>query len=428
MNRSIAPETQRIQQFNPPLCNWEERGGRLWHLGPRRNMGLVRLELCFPGGRMVQSQILQAQATMQLLLSGSQNQSEAELVAQLDALGVRHSFEADTHSHSLVFVFRPELTDRVLPFVFSEPWQCVYPEDKLNAYIQSSQAALARRQQSPSYWAQRNGMANLYGASSFLGQSADPKDYENLNPGILQSYKEQQLALENAMVLVSGQHSDEFCQKIDAFLPKNKHNLFIDNNLHSLSVPNAYLQSDTKIDKKLAHSKQVSMHWGLALGELSTEDRTALGLLNTVMGGYFGSRLMQDIREERGLTYGIGSRLNPALGGYTWTISSETKSDSIELVQEAVINHLNRLQQELIPTAELERAQAYFAGAFRAQFDGPFASAQRAKQNWIYGQTQKDLEGTLARLWSCTPPRLLELAQKHLNPDRFLVSLAGDLP
>lgn len=427
LDRSQKPETQSVTQFTPPSCGFELRNNRFVHLGPQRNIGLTRLELLFPGGRAVQNQILQASATLNLLLSGNSQFTESQLLKKIDSWGLRYQTEVQNESHSLVFVFRPEVAQEALPFLLEQLQLGEFPKERLNSYKQIQLASLARRQSTPSYWANRQVFESLYGKNSFLGKQADAEDFQSLTADPLIAFRDGNLGYKKARILVSGQYDDDFLNLIDRLLEKNNPKQLFNNNLTQKTTTAFELQIPTENSHTLPKSSQVSIVLARHLDNLSFTDRIGLSLLNTVLGGYFGSRLMQDLRESKGLTYGIGSRISPALSGYTWSISSEMKAESRELAKAAIHKNMQALITKAIPEEELNRAKAYFAGAFRAQFDGPFASAARAKQLWVRGQDEAELSQTLDTLWSCTGQNLQSLAEQHLQPQDYHLAQAGAL-
>lgn len=427
LDRSQKPLTQTVTQFTPPSCGFELRNNRFVHLGPKRNIGLTRLELLFPGGRAIQYQILQASASLNLLLSGNSQFSESQLLKKIDSWGLRFQTEVQNESHSLVFVFRPEVAHEALPFLLEQLQLGEFPEDRLNSYKQIQMASLARRQSTPSYWANRQVFESLYGKNSFLGKQADGEDFKVLSPEQLLNFRTQHMSYETARILVSGQYDDEFLNLVEHLLQKNNLNYLTNNILSKKQAPTIDLQNPDENSHSLPNSSQVSLVLARHIDNLTFADRIALSLLNTVLGGYFGSRLMQDLRESKGLTYGIGSRISPALSGYTWSISSEMKAASRELAKAAIQENMQALINKAIPEEELNRAKSYFAGAFRAQFDGPFASAGRAKQLWTRSQDEAELGQTLDTLWSCQSQTLQSLAEQHLQPQDYHIAQAGAL-
>jgi predicted Zn-dependent peptidase len=146
-----------------------------------------------------------------------------------------------------------------------------------------------------------------------------------------------------------------------------------------------------------------------------------------VLGGYFGSRLMQEIREKQGLTYGISSYFSPLWKGRTWNISGEMNSDNTDKAINAMGGIIEELQSHHIPIEELERAKRYYAGMFRSGFDGPFAQATKALQMLVRNYSESYYADTLEHIWDIDSAALLKLAQNELNTNSFVRVVAGDV-
>ncbi|HNB80813.1 MAG TPA: insulinase family protein, partial [Chitinophagaceae bacterium] len=142
-------------------------------------------------------------------------------------------------------------------------------------------------------------------------------------------------------------------------------------------------------------------------------------LLNTVFGGYFGSRLMSNIREEKGYTYGIHSYLYnyQRLGGFI--ISTEAGRDVCDATLEEIYSEMKRLREEEIPAEELQLVKNYLLGNLLGELDGAFQIIQRWK-NLILNGFSKDRFNDNIRIYKTTGSReLQELANKYLQPSDF---------
>jgi predicted Zn-dependent peptidase len=152
-----------------------------------------------------------------------------------------------------------------------------------------------------------------------------------------------------------------------------------------------------------------------------------LTLLNFVLGGYFGSRLMQELREKQGLTYGIGSYFKPAFDDYTWIISGEMNSENMEKTLVAIDSILIDLKTNLIDLEELTKLKQYYSGVFRSGFDGPFALSGKVQSNIMKHQDAKYYATVLPEIWSINSEEILRCANKYLTDNSFVIALAGNI-
>lgn len=111
---------------------------------------------------------------------------------------------------------------------------------------------------------------------------------------------------------------------------------------------------------------------GLPVIGRENPDFFALKLLCTILGGYFGSRLMSNIREEKGYTYGISSSIAAMRYGSYLTISTQTGTEFTRPLIDEVFAEIDRLRNEPVPTDEFITVQNYLRGDMARTLDSPF--------------------------------------------------------
>jgi predicted Zn-dependent peptidase len=154
-------------------------------------------------------------------------------------------------------------------------------------------------------------------------------------------------------------------------------------------------------------------------------DSHALSILITILGGYFGSRLMTNIREEKGYTYGIGSFVLTFKKASYLVISTEVGNEYIEPTLKEIAVEMKRLQTEPVSENELETVKSYLLGEFLRDFDGPFALAGSFKAINDFGLDYSFYDNYLHTLRTITSYELMSLAQRYLNPDDCYTVVAG---
>jgi len=154
-------------------------------------------------------------------------------------------------------------------------------------------------------------------------------------------------------------------------------------------------------------------------------DFHALSILVTIFGGYFGSRLMTNIREEKGYTYGIGSFVLTLKKASYLVISTEVGNTYIEPTLSEIALEMRKLQTEPISENELETVKSYLLGEFLRDFDGPFALASSFKAINDFDLDYTFYDEALKVLRNITSQELMALAQKYLNPEDFHTVVAG---
>jgi len=144
-----------------------------------------------------------------------------------------------------------------------------------------------------------------------------------------------------------------------------------------------------------------------------------------VFGGYFGSRLMANIREDKGYTYGIGSAMVSFRHAGYFTISTEVGAEVTKDAIKEIYFELNKLQTEKISENELSLIRNYMLGTFLRSIDGPFALADRFKGIYFNGLNYDYYERYVETIKSITPKQLQDLANKYLKKDEMIELVVG---
>ena len=149
-------------------------------------------------------------------------------------------------------------------------------------------------------------------------------------------------------------------------------------------------------------------------------------VLSTVLGGYFGSRLMQNLRERNGFTYGVFSAMvNFQQAGYL-ALATQVGTEVTQQALDEIAHEIEVLRTELIPEEELALVKNIMAGEMMRILDGPFGIADVTTENILCGFDNSQIQLNLQRIQSTTPEELRALAQKYLAPEDLVTVVAGD--
>jgi predicted Zn-dependent peptidase len=142
-------------------------------------------------------------------------------------------------------------------------------------------------------------------------------------------------------------------------------------------------------------------------------------VLNTLFGGFFGSRLMDNIREDKGYTYGIYSYMQNHVRDSAWMISTEAGRDVCEATVQEVYHEMKRLRDEEIPEEELMMVKNYLMGTILGDLDGPFQIIGRWKNLVLNGLDEGFFNDSVEIIRKIKPGELNELARKYLREEEF---------
>jgi predicted Zn-dependent peptidase len=142
-------------------------------------------------------------------------------------------------------------------------------------------------------------------------------------------------------------------------------------------------------------------------------------VLNALFGGFFGSRLMSNIREDKGYTYGIHSYLQNHIHDSAWMISTEAGRDVCEATIKEVYKEMNDLRENPVDDDELKLVRNYMMGSILGDLDGPFQIISRWKNIVLNNLDENYFYNSINTIKSVTPEELQQLAIKYLQPEEF---------
>jgi predicted Zn-dependent peptidase len=150
-------------------------------------------------------------------------------------------------------------------------------------------------------------------------------------------------------------------------------------------------------------------------------------LLNTILGGYFGSRLMSNLREDKGYTYGISSYISNYINGGFFSIATEVNANYTQAALDEIFLEINKLRTQAVGESELQLVKNYIYGTFLRNFDGPFALAERFRSARDFGLGFDYYKKSLDEILVVNPDDLIETAKKYLDPDYLIKLIVGSM-
>lgn len=353
-----------------------------------------------------------------LLLSGTPDKSSVVINESIDGLGGFFqsgvSMENAVISMYALREFLPQimvnLSDAITNVHFDDKETNEYLADRKQKHLQSLGKV--------SYLAQRKFQEKLFSSNSLYGSVMDISDLENVSrTDLIEFHKKHYLNGLQKVVIVGDFNDDKVSEILSTLAPFSNKNT-------------SQNDGDLQHDKGTFHVEkngalQTAIRVGRILFNKTHEDYLDFLVLNTILGDYFGSRLMSNIREDKGYTYGIGSMVNEfAETGY-FMIGTEVKSDVTEDTLKEIKYELERLQHEFVGEGELELVRNYLLGQLLKSADGPYAMIDL----YLSADMQdKDLEfynDAMAAVRNITPERIQELARKYLNWEDLTIVTAG---
>lgn len=383
---------------------------------------IVKIEVVFPFGGYHQEKPLQALTAANLLKNGTRNKSSAQISKAWDFMGSSLQVDAQKDLISVGFYclakYLPEAIE-LLSEILTEP---SYPEDEMELFLKNRKQKFLVDLKNVSYVARSKFAGLLYGNDHPYGNSLKPEDFEKLKRDDVLSFYNRFMQPDRCMIFVAGNFPDN-----TGYLLKNKLKPFhLKANTSKNSVYMPVMQQKTG---KHFISKNNASQSSVRIGKISLKrnhpDFHKLSLTNTLLGGYFGSRLMQNIRQNKGYTYGIHSGLVTLVHSSYFFITSQIGKQVVEQALPEIYKELKNLRTQPVSDEEINMLQNYLAGSFLRMFDGPFAQSQRWKEIILFDQQPSYFTDFLKTLKSIESEDFNEMTQQYLHEDQMTELVVG---
>ena len=390
------------------------------------NEPFLRIDIQWNHGFWFEQNFLSTRLMTRMLSEGTRQRSAAEWTTAVDHWGgqIRFSSEAEHTTASLMVLDR--FLPQVWPLFLEAITEPAFHQDELNSIIQSKIQHWHIESKKVSFLAGRQLRQMVYPFHHPEARLSTPENYEAIFRDHLLEAHHQLLSSKGMSLSVCGPKADvvvpDLMDGLQRFFPHAVLESKSGSSPEQLVVPNPS-PSEAFVPK--ADALQVSLRAALVWPPKTDPLYHRLKILVTVLGGYFGSRLMQNLREDLGLTYGVGARLHSYQNHSLMTIQSELMvgSETLALVQ--IRFEMDRLGREPLSVPEWGRVRSYLRGQLMAGLDGSLALIDRYWDLESYGLGEDYLREYLRNLDETSPADLMELASQFLQPEHLVVATAG---
>ncbi|SHN22111.1 Predicted Zn-dependent peptidase [Cyclobacterium lianum] len=368
VNRSEAPAFRIPDQINlmPPEHRTLAGGIPLYYM-PSPSIEAVKIELIFPVhySKAVLEKPLLPFFMLHMVLEGTTELPSEALDDFFDFHGSEVEVISGYERQGLSLLTTRKHLEKVLPVFRSLFTSATFPEKSLARKKSQKKLSIGIQREQTSARANQLIRAALAGKSHPFGYQATENDVDAISREDLLEYYSFGF-LSRPQLFVTGNLPEDSISTIaksfedlPLIVPKNDY------------FPVSRTARHREVEKKDG-ALQSSIRMGKWMVPMAHPDFPALSVFNTFLGGYFGSRLIKNIREEKGYTYGINSFLSNLYGSNYWMVAAEVKGGHGAEVIEEVYREIELLTRKPIPEEEIEIVRNYLSGALLANFSSPF--------------------------------------------------------
>jgi predicted Zn-dependent peptidase len=403
----------------PPVKQGSLSNGLPFYQINQGTQELVRIELVFWAGRPYEKHPLVARTASSLLKESTLYHTGAAIAEKFDYYGAGLStpFQMDT-ANVVMYALNKQLP-QVLPLFIEVLNSPAYLPKELAAYVNRRQQSLKEDLSKSEVLAYRHITECYFGSQHPYGYNSSPDQYDQLRTSWLKEHHDRCYNAQNGFALISG-HFDSTTEKlIHQALAQLRQGQA--QQPHHLEPSQ---QSPQLIRLAARNTSQAAIRMGRRLFPRQHPDADGMYIVAHLLGGYFGSRLMENIREDKGYTYNISAAYDSLRFDGTLQIETEVSPEFVEPCLREITHEIQRLQQELVPAEELEMLKNYLMGAFLTMIDGPFNWAETIRTLLVEQLDTSALNQLIQKVQNIQAEEIRSLAQQYLRPEDLWTVIA----
>lgn len=422
VDRKKTPVIQQIRQIEYPRAEQTmlKNGLPVYYIHAE-SQEVVKIEFIFNAGAWQQPGKFIASLTSYMLQEGTVNHTSAQIAGTFDFYGAYIQAGADQNFASVSIICLNKYLPEILKLTEEIIKNPTFPKHELEVLLEKHKQKFKVDNEKVKVLCQKKFTSVLFGENHPYAVNNRIEDFDAITREKLLQFFKNWYHAGNCRIIVAGNANSEVRDLIESHFGGN------DWKSENSSVKRVDAVSSTERMHKVEKAKalQSAIRMGKPWIEKSHPDYIGLSILVTILGGYFGSRLMMNIREEKGFTYGIGSYVLNLKNASYLVISTEVDNSNTEATLREINNELKRLQDEPVSDEELETVKSYLMGEFLRDFDGPFALASSFKAINDFGLDYDFYDRYLNTLNQITAAQLQQLAIKYLSPEDMYTVIVG---
>jgi zinc protease len=359
--------------------------------------------------------------TFKMLAEGTQQKDSDTISNEIDKYGAFLQLSPGLDYSSIDLYMLSRYVDPLLATLRELITESVFPAHELRKLKKIQQQQLRVNNKKSNVLASKKFKAALFGEHHPYGGSMTEEAIQAIEQEDLQAFFQHQLK-NKLEIIVSGDVTTEVLQAIESHFGNLP---MVEAYPTEDELPQAISSKDKRIVLERPDNLQSSIRMGCPLFTKNHPDYHKMQVLNTVLGGYFGSRLMRNIREDKGLTYGISSGLVSLCNAGYFVIGTEVKKENTAHVFEEIYREMAYLREAPLGDTELNTVKNYMAGRLLSSVDTPFALAEKFKNIHLYGLTYNFYKNHLNTINTIDAAALQEVAQKYLTEENMREVIVG---
>ena len=422
LKRNIPPKVWGVDrvEYIEPNRHCFKNGVELFTMNSG-DQEVVKIDFSFKAGSWYGKSRLDSTMAASMLQEGTTNHKASEIANIFDFYGAQFSSASSYDNNYISLLSLKKYLPQLLPMVSEIIREASFPEEEFEILRQKKKQRAIVDADRVGLIAQKSFLRNLFGEGHPYAPVASPVFYDSITLEGVKSHFKSYYLPDRMTITASGFVDTEVVRLIEENFSAS---WGISNPAGSINNHRLPIAEKTVfIEKEGANQNAVAI--GKLFPTQNHPDYPGIKLLCTILGGYFGSRLMSNIREDKGYTYSIQASPISFLHNGVFLVFAEVKTDKTDETVNEIFHEIQKLSEELIAEEELIPIQNYMLGRILEDFDGPFSRAQTFASLREVNMDFEYYNKLIHTIKTATPDEIRELSRKYLAPETMSTTIAG---
>jgi predicted Zn-dependent peptidase len=411
LDRTKAPDFQLIKSHKLPEINTQKlKNGISFHQLITKNQPILGFQIAFEAGRCQENKLGVASFTAKMLLEGTHTHTGKQIADKISFYGASLNIDSGNDFTIVSFYTLGKHLGHLLPLLKDILQEPTFPQSELDNLKNRSVQNLKIQEERTAYRATAKIKELLFKENHPYSKSASEESIRVIQKEDLVDFYENNIKSNPFEAYLIGDIDANAEKLITDFITSFE----VDSNKKEKVLLENPANSVTKIYEEIEGSVQTSIRIGRLLFNEKHPDYAAFKVMNMILGGYFGSRLMQNIREDKGYTYGISSRDAAMKNGSYFIIGTDVKKEIYQDAVNEIYKEIEKLKNEPVSQDELENVKNYISGNFLGSLSTAFAVMDKMQDIHLYDLDENYYNDYITNLRKVSVADVQKMAQKYL--------------
>ncbi len=382
---------------------------------------VVKIDFIIKAGKVYNKNPLIADAAIVLADVGTKNKTAEQIAEKLDFYGAFLELNAGMHFSKITLYTLNKYLKETIAIVADVFYNATFPESEIELYVQNKYQTYLIERQKTNAVSHEVFYETIFGENHPYGINITEKEFKDINSEKVKKFYNKKFKSENLTIILAGKINEDHISLLNDFFGKTKVKKLKNKEIIFPKIPIKKTRKFISIENTV----QSSIRIGKKTINRTHQDYFNLNITSIILGGYFGSRLMTNIREDKGYTYGIYASTTSMIEAGVFQISAESGKDVYKKAIVEIYKELKILRTTLISSEELNRVKNYLIGNFSRMFDGAFAVSETLRTVILYDMNLNYYKRFFETVKEITPEIIMNTAKKYLNENTMIEIVVG---